>query len=301
MKFETVSPGQFELLFPQSLTPYGSVRFNDLNAYKTGAVRYVCMKDSKDKPRLGASFGIIDRRASDPFSAPFGEIRAKGEQKLETVDYFCRGLKDVLEAESIKLVLPPGFYGMPMMAKFEACLSAICRESYRDMNYHYCLDDFPDFIRNHEGNARSHYNKAVASGFSCRTCRLDEAYDVIQKNRAEHGYPLRMTLSDLQSTSHIITIDSFIIELSGAPVAAAIVYRLTDRIAQVIYWGDIAEYRKCRPMNLLSEKVFSFYSRQNFDIVDLGPSSSDGVPDMGLSTFKESLGCRLTFKPTFIL
>jgi hypothetical protein len=69
----------------------------------------------------------------------------------------------------------------------------------------------------------------------------------------------------------------------------------------VIYWGDINGYSELRPMNYLSYKVFEHYHNSDIRIVDIGPSSEQGVPSYGLCNFKESIGCVTTLKPTFYL
>ena len=54
-------------------------------------------------------------------------------------------------------------------------------------------------------------------------------------------------------------------------------------------------------MNLLAYLLAEHYQQRNFKVLDIGPSSSDGIPSPGLCNFKDSIGCIVTPKPTLIL
>lgn len=302
MELTELTPSAYADAFgPHAVTPYATVAFNSLNASKVDSLVCAALRDSSGRYRLGIIAGECDGSYHCPFSAPFGEITANGRQKLETVAAFVSLLRERFGSRNLSVTLPPAFYDEVMLPRVAGCLAAAGTMDYADFNYHYPLDGFGDFAARLDANARNHLNRALRAGFEFACCPLPEAYAVIEVNRREKGYPLRMTLGALQDTSAIIPVDSFLLTLGGAPVAAAIVYRLSARIAQVIYWGHLGAYSDRHPMNLLAREVFGYYAAAGFDIVDVGPSSSDGIPDMGLSTFKESLGCHLTFKPHFTL
>ena len=125
---------------------------------------------------------------------------------------------------------------------------------------------------------------------------VKSAYEVIRLNREEHGYNLRMSLGDVMSTINVVPADFFLLSYNGVDVASAMVYRLAPKICQVIYWGNIGAYSNLRPMNVLAYRLFEYYSKLDIDIIDIGPSSIDGVPDYGLLEFKESIGCSVCSK-----
>lgn len=301
MELTELTARQYADVFPSTLTPYGSVGFNMLNADKADALVFAAMHDTSGRYRLGAVLGRRGGVWLCPFSAPFGEISSNGRQKLETVAAFVALLREHYGAGSLRMVLPPSFYDPVMLPRVAGCLAAVGHLEHNDFNYHYELAGFGDFAARLDANARNHLNRALRSGFGFAPCVLDEAYTVIAANRREKGYPLRMTLDQLHATAELIPVDSFMLTLSGEPVASAVVYRLGHDVAQVIYWGHLGGFSDCHPMNLLAREVFGHYAAAGFGIVDVGPASSDGRPDMGLCAFKESIGCRLTFKPTFTL
>lgn len=302
MELVELSPAQYSTAFPSTRTPYGSVGFNLLNAPKVDSLLFVAMKDTKQSFRLGMILGRRDTGLFCPFSAPFGELSYNKPQKLETVCEFFRLLAAKYPDEKLSVTLPPEIYDSEMQPKVVGALMNLGEARLTlDYNYHYRLADFDEFERHLDGNARNHLNRALRENFVFAQSPLADAYTVISQNREERGYLLRMTLEQLLDTSKLIDIDCFTLNLDNKPVAAAIVYRLTPKIAQVIYWGHLGAYSDLRPMNLLAREVFGYYHDLGFEIVDLGPSSSDGELDLGLATFKESLDARLSFKPTIRL
>lgn len=301
MELQEVAVDRLYAEYPDSATPYGSRAFNLLNAHKAEELKAFIFSDSKGKARLGVLLGLLDCQWRLPFSAPFGEILYRKPQTLETCIEFVRQLKDALP-QPLRITLAPDFYDPQMLPRLKGAFAIADTQGYSDFNYSYPLQRYPDFAAGLSANARNHYNRAERAGFVFTPdAPAERVYEVIRRNRAEHGYPLAMSFADLQATSAIISIDWHLLSLGDADVAAAVVYRLTDSAAQVIYWGDVEGYSKERPMNLLACRVADLYRRRGFVTLDIGPSSSQGIPDVGLCTFKESLGCDLTFKPTFIL
>ena len=113
---------------------------------------------------------------------------------------------------------------------------------------------------------------------------------------------MRMTFEQVwQTVSRVITADFFVLEHEGCDVAAAQIFHVADGIAQVVYWGDIRQYAKLRPMNYLAYSLFGYYADNGLRILDIGPSTEDGIPNYGLCEFKESIGCSVTMKYSFEL
>jgi len=52
-------------------------------------------------------------------------------------------------------------------------------------------------------------------------------------------------------------------------------------------------------MNFLSYEVFKYYKENGIEVVDIGPSTEDSIPNHGLCEFKESIGCDLSPKYSF--
>jgi len=46
-------------------------------------------------------------------------------------------------------------------------------------------------------------------------------------------------------------------------------------------------------MNFLSFNVFNYYKDLGIEIIDIGHSTEDSIPNNGLCEFKESIGCSI--------
>lgn len=291
--------------------PYNSSAFIELNRHKCEKIHYLVFT-KKDSPRLSLILGQNQEKFVSPFSAPFGGFDFLSKEPTTDVLNECLALlKTYLlqnKAKTCTMVLPPLLYDRNFLAKCANSLlvnGLIVRQI--DVNHFMkvknCSSDH--FIANFTYAARKNFNKSLKSDFIFRVNEdkaFSESYEIIQKNRQSKGYHLFLSLDDVRAVSQLIPIDSFVLSLgNGQNIASAIVYRLSDQVVQVIYWGHHPDFSTQNPMNFLAFKIFEYYAQQGFDVVDIGPSSSESVVSLGLSNFKESLGCGTDLKLTFEL
>ena len=287
---------------------YNSVPFVQLNAAKAESIHYLAFGDRKQ--RFGIILGERDGMLRSPFSAPFGGFAQQGVQNLQNMEDAVKLLQDYAASrgQGILVTLPPLFYDESQLSKW---VSVFMRAGFRptiDLNYHFSISRFPEYRSVIDRSARNHLNRSLKSGFrllqlnSGNRDDVERAYEVIRRNRKERGYPLRMTFEQVwQTVSHVVKADFFVLDYEGRDVDAAQIFHVAPGIAQVIYWGDIREYSDLRPMNYLTYAVFQHYYERGLKILDIGPSTEDGIPNYGLCEFKEDTGCEATLKYRFVL
>ena len=282
--------------------------FNELNKDKCDEVIYFLFKEGKY--RLGIVFGRKGNSLLSPFSAPFGGfISVSSSIKLQYIESAIDALKIWAKDNQINfdnITLPPEIYYQSFVAKQ---INTLWREGFKvtniDLNYAFNTGLFnDDYLKNIQYNARKNLKIALRSDFVFSRCIEEEekelAYKVIKINREERGFPLRMTWQQVRATTDIIKSDFFLLkDENNNEIASAIVFHVADDIVQVIYWGDIPEYSHLKTMNFLSYKVFEYYKSINVNIVDVGPSTENSVPNYGLAEFKESIGCFVSPKYKF--
>lgn len=305
MTITEMTATEYETLFSSGHV-YNSVSFAMLNAAKAEAVRYLAVGDHKH--RFGIILGERGGRLMSPFSAPFGGFDMRGVQALNNMDEAVRQLADYASRSGKKLsvTLPPLIYGESQISKW---VSAFLRNGFRptvDLNYYFPLSHFSDYTEHIDRSARKNLNRSLKESFVFRKINSEDkeavrrAYEVIRCNREEHGYPLRMSFEQVWDTvQNVVTADFFLLGHEGEDVAAAQVFHVAPGIAQVIYWGDKRKYSELRPMNCLTYNVFRHYSDAGLRILDIGPSTEDGVPNYGLCEFKENIGCGISLKYRF--
>lgn len=287
---------------------FDSSEFNKLNSYKVDEVKYLIFKDTKK--RFGVILGVKDGKVKFPFSAPFAcieyfkdnwEIYQLEEAMSKLDEYFMEH-----KWTKIQITLPPLFYD----ETFLTCLYNILfrlgyKTKYVDLNFQINLKKtftnlYKDLLpRNGKKNLRISLEKGLKLIY-CDSLELKrKAYQIIEQNREEKGYPLRMTFKQVEDTIQIVNHDFFIVEYGGVGIAAAQIFYITEKIVQVIYWGDIQGYSEYKPINFLAYSLIQFYGKKGIDYIDIGPSSEFGIPNHGLCSFKNSIGCDTSAKMTF--
>ena len=305
MELTEITATEFGNLFPAAHV-YNSTEFAELNADKVETLDYLEFADSK--PRFGIILGKRGGMLRSPFSAPFGGFAQRGVQNLQNMEAAVKMLLSYAtdRRQGLLITLPPLIYDDGQLSKWVSVLTRAGFKPTIDLNYHFSLSRFPDYRTIIDRSARNHLNRSLKSGF--RLIELDSsnrndvarAYNVIRRNREERGYPLRMTFEQVwQTVSRVVKADFFVLEHEGNDVAAAQIFHVAPGIAQVIYWGDIRQYSDLRPMNYLTYAVFSHYHNLGLRILDIGPSTEDGIPNYGLCEFKEDTGCEVTLKYRF--
>lgn len=289
--------------------PYNSSLFVELNIHKCEKFHYLIFTKN-DTPRLGLVLGGNETKLVSHFSAPFGGFDIIGkEPSSDVLKESVLLLKNYLIDNQIQmctLIMPPLFYGKSILSKIaNALLVNGFYVKYIDVNHYISVKTRTEdsFYSDFTHAARKNYNKSLKHNFIFRAnddSDFFETYSIIQQNREHKGYSLMLSLNDVRNVSKIIPIDTFLLtSQEGQNVASAIVYRLSEKVVQIIYWGHHPDYDQQNPMNYLALKIFNYYAQQGFEIVDIGPSSSQSIVSSGLSNFKESLGCETDIKFTF--
>ena len=307
MDVAEVSSQEYGSVMREYTAVYNTPAFNDLNRAKAEEVKYLHFV--RGKVRLGLIAGIRERLLISPFSAPFGGFSClKREIGLDDIQQAAKALEGYarqLGLKGIRVTLPPACYDESLIAKFVNSLYVSGFEvSNIDLNYHFDLARLDaNYTERLWRNARKNLRIALDQRMTFRECTGEAdrqaAYEVIRANRQAKGYPLRMTYDQLAETGRVVDSHFFLAEFEGAPVAAAIVFRVAPQIVQVIYWGDLPETSALKPVNFLSYWLFQHFKESEVEIVDIGPSTENSQPNFGLCEFKESIGCLITPKLSF--
>lgn len=302
MEIIRVDAQEYASLFHRPSHVFNSVPFTESNRDKCEDIHYLVFRDGK--ARLGLIAGERDGGLHSPFSAPFGGFDTNEPVRMEYYDEAAAILRDHLRSRGwpIRISLPPLIYGSEVAKSFSALVRAGARLVCSELNYSYELVRFEDYEEYLERSARKNFHQAQARDFSFR--HLDaslpddvaRAYSVIRTNREAKGFPLRMSLDDVLRTAPLVAADLFVMVFEGKDVAAAMVYPVTEDICQVVYWGDDPAYSPMKVMNGFTYKVFEYYYARDRKLLDIGPSTEGGIPNYGLCSFKENLGCSVSLK-----
>lgn len=290
-----VNASEYNVLFSEPCIAYQSVAFNELNAGKVDRLHFLHLKEAKSIAGIivGESNGVW----RSPFSAPFGGITfINAEVRIEVIESALDCLLNYAFSKGMRfeITLPPLFYDKAFYSRLVFSLLRFSAPTYADINYAFDLQGTADYTSVLQREGRRNLKKAKTFTYVFEVATSQEkkqiAYDLIKQNKESKGYPLKMSFSDLESTMQNIPGQYFVLHMEGKPVAGAVVLQVTPKIAQMIYWGDPPGLSAYRPVNLLACELFHFYKQAGFAYLDIGPSSQEGIANIGLCHFKETIG-----------
>ena len=304
MNILEVDQKQYNSILKSPFSIFETTGFCALNRYKVDDIKYLIFNDSKN--RLGLIIGINEKVARVPFSAPFGFFSKITENNRIGIYYEAlhKLIKWCKQQGFAKLIfsLPPHFYSpSDLTMVYNALHSTGFKIEQIEVNYEYYLQNFKDdYEMSIKPKPRQKFRASIRNKLTFhKTDDISIAYDIIKKNREEREFPLRLTIDDIKITSNIISIDIFIVkDKYGQPVSSAFIFKITDSIVRVIYWGSLNSAKILRPMNFLSFNLFKYYSNRDYTYLDIGHSTNNSIPNYGLCDFKQGLGCQSS--PKFV-
>lgn len=292
-----VSRDSWDAAVGEAAQGYLSASFAELNSRKCREVHYLLCGSA------GIILGEREGWLLSPFSAPYGGFTGHDSGAAAMLADYCRAKRLGCE-----ITLPASVYGAKTLKEAGELLNARFSLSAVDANYHYSYPgtDFESLLG---VTGRKKLRHALRENPDIREGGpelLSEAYAIIERNRSERGYPLKMSLEEMRLTAGIIPTDCFVVRIGeDGPAASAIVHRTMPDAAQVVYWGntqgDDRAYGANFPiMHALVGAVYCHYRRQpGMRLLDTGPASDRGLILPGLAQFKERMGCLRSDKLTF--
>ena len=294
-----------ELIKLNHVHVFNRPQFAMLNNLWVDEVHFLLVKSSKVE--LAITFGERNGVLLSPWSAPFGGFGvAREDMSIARINQSLKLLMDygrLCNCVELKISLPPSFYSQLFLTKLMFCCSGIATKVMSDINFAFDLNNpIPKdrFNRNYWRN----FNKGKQNELSLVLCETmsqkEQCYAVIEENRTTLGYSLKMGFEPFLKTSKIIDIDFFLLNNSKENFAAAICYWVAPKIVQIIYWGDYTFKRGEGAMHQLASQLQMHYKTLNVCILDVGTSSTNAIPNIGLCDFKESLGCDVSLKNSYV-
>lgn len=121
---------------------------------------------------------------------------------------------------------------------------------------------------------------------------LGEVYDTLAANRASKGHAMSMTLAQLEHMAQQLP-EAFV--LFGCRdgeqlAAAALCLRLSTEVLYVFYWGDRPGYAAQSPVVAVADAIYGYCRSHAIRLLDVGTSTVDREPNIGLIQFKRGLG-----------
>lgn len=263
---------------------------------------------------IGSLVGVVTgSEFVSGYSAPFGGIDLVRDSEgsssaIALVDHALSVLRD----EGVRRVVirsrPPSHGQSVAVAEF-ALLHAQFAISSAELSHSIDITRFPTtdaYIDSLKSAGRWRLKASLAGGWDFSAAATEEewsmAYGVLETNRRIKGRRLQLSLSYIRMLRDRLPgrIVMFLGRAGTEAAAAALVYLVSPGCALVVYWGDQPTAHRRSPMNALAKHVVDWAIEKRLGVVDLGPSTAQGIPDDGLEQFKRSIlapaELRLTFQ-----
>lgn len=280
--------------------------FNELNRRKVDDIKYLLFKRGT-RPMGGMIAGVKDNVISSPFSAPYGGLLLESRESLNSVEEMADSFVEYCRNKNLncRITFPaPVINDRTTNANTlfqQSLLSKGFQPTYTDINFHIEVGK-NEISRNvRRGFLKGQSENYQLSGNEYSPNVLAEIYPVLKSNHEALGHPMLMEMENYAATSAVAKFRLFTVKKGKTVVAGGIAYETRDGVLQMISWGDYVETRsKVGPMSFMACEIFKWVEDNMSDIkiIDLGPSSSNGIPSAGLCDFKLKLGAIPTLKQT---
>ncbi len=241
---------------------------------------------------------------ASPFRGTYGGIDTK-EHDVTLLDVFLEDISAKLKkegAERMQLALAPFAHDQDRSALL---FNVLLRHGFaivkQDINYDLTVDAVP-LIDKMERNNQKRVRKCEREHCIFEHCDSEKeyaaVYDVIKKNRESKGYPVTMSLEDMLEMKKLFpdVWQFFCTKLEGKMIAASVCIRINTNVLYVFYWGDLPEMHAYSPVAFHADNLYRYCQKEKIGILDIGTSTDNCIPNLGLMNFKERLGCKTSLK-----
>jgi len=254
------------------------------------------------------AFAGKDGHWQTPITGAFGGVASKKNVPVDALEFLVERIPNLMSsqcsAQSLTFKLPPASFSdnSPLIANI------LHRNNWSltdfDLNYHLTICPAEVYLAGLGETKRKFIRRLHASGAKFQEtdrAMLETVYRVIERNRLAQGYPMTMSLDAMSALVQHFKYDIrlFAVTLESRVVASAICIQIDPKYLYVFYWGELPEFRKQSPVLLLAKGIVEYCFANGFEVMDVGTSSVNSVPNPGLCAFKESLGCKVTQKPIY--
>lgn len=185
-----------------------------------------------------------------------------------------------------------GYDGEQAAALHISLLKAGFKPIARELNHHIVLG--LDIQSQWHESENRRLRKCIDAGFRLIKRRHwgNEHYSFIQAARQRKGHPLTIGEEQLAKLNKNCSEAYTLFELWDKDILVALAFgiQITESIAYYFLPADNGDYQQYSPMVMVIDAMIKHYKEAGVNLLDLGVSSENEVPNLGLCRFKEHLG-----------
>lgn len=252
------------------------------------------------------SLHIEDVNLKSPIKASFGGFQFISNSSVgeieKIIDIFHSYVSLVLGVKSIILTMPPLFYCYQESKISNILLKKNYCISNNELNHFLRIDSCEMLFEKMNKTCKKKFKKLSNLDLSFKeSSSIENSYNLLKNNRLRRGVNISMTFNQLNEMKIKFSDKFFVFDLllKGKLIASSVCISVNNQVLYVFYWGHDEKFDNISPIVFLSEKIFQFAKEKQYKILDIGTSSINGLIDIGLKKFKDSIGFSNKLKLTF--
>jgi hypothetical protein len=286
-----------------SVLLFQSHTFFQMHALSSACYFELC---HKGKVKAHIHFTPVDGDGAwrSPARGTFGGLGFLEDTDLNELLLFFKNVESSLRtkgANALEILPAPQAYDPVAFAKQVYLLRSCGFEIIRcDLNQSLNIDERSLSDRMSYSN-RKRLRKCEREGLVAMQLTLSDlplVYQTLFINREKNGHTLSMSLAQLQLMVDTFPEDILLFGCSHENHLAAAAYclRLSHSVLYVFYWGDRPEYATYSPVVAVADSIYRYAQLRGFRVMDVGTSTVDIEPNLGLLKFKLGLGFEESLK-----
>lgn len=246
--------------------------------------------------------------ARSPLRAPFGSIEFEPSLKFSELSGFIKYIIDFCRTKGLKRI---------RMVSYPLCYSphrgsmltyGLLEQGFTiavsDLNFHLQTSGHTFEASLHQSELRR-LKKCDHHGFTSKVDPypdLEEIHSLVRANRALKGFPVSMTVSDLENSFMQFPdrFTAFTYRDGKKLIASAIGVRISSAILYYFLPATDSAYNNFSPIVAVIREMFGFCRDRGYEMLDLGIATAHGFPNEGLVRFKQNLGAKSSLKLSFV-
>ncbi|KOY87642.1 hypothetical protein AD998_17230 [bacterium 336/3] len=268
---------------------------------------YVLWGEKDGKIYLLFNLFIERKYGLSPYQMAFGGIEGVEslhyEEILSFIEFiisFCNNQS----LEKLKITHYPFSYNTKISHITTQILLSKGFQIYKSELTHFIAIDHIAFGEKIHLSEKRKLKKCLQSGFIFE--RLDDfdvdtIYQFIADCRKRRNYPISMSLEAFKTTISLFKdqYHVFVIKSHDTIIALTVAIAINKDILYNFYPADHPDYLAYSPIVMLTKGLHQFCQKNQFKLLDLGISTDNNYPNLGLIRFKENLGSQSCLKLSF--
>ncbi len=243
-----------------------------------------------------------------PYKGTYGGLSLDKELSFQNIYDIINQLLNYIKEKkisSVEIVSEPFSHNLH---KSSIVLNTFLEKGFSIINHeinHSIIIDETILVNKMMRNNKKRYNKCLKEDFQFKEVfsqfEIQNIYNLIKENRESNGHKISMSFDQIIEMNNVFptNLHFFSVSQMNKCVAASICLKINSDVLYVFYWADKSGYESYSPVVFLASGLYDFANKSNFKILDVGTSSLDGIPNLGLIKFKENLGFKISPKLTF--